>query len=125
MAKPNIANFEIPAEMRAFAETGVQQARQACESFIAAAQAVARNADRQAAGAHAGAMQLSSLAMGFAEQNIAASFDFAKRLASAKDPGEVLTLQAEYLKDRIAALNEQGKALGREATRMTNKSASP
>jgi phasin len=123
MAKPGNANFEIPAEMRAFAEQSVEQARKAFDSFIAAAQAAAGTADKQAEGARAGAKGLSDLAMGFAERNIAASFDFAQQLVRAKDSGEVLALQADYVKSQMAALNEQAKKLGQEAARMAGLGA--
>ena len=49
MAKEGQWNFEIPAEMRAFAEKSVEQAKQAFDSFIAAAQHAVSTAESQAA----------------------------------------------------------------------------
>jgi phasin len=121
MAKQGNASFEIPAEMRAIAEKSVEQARQAFDSFIAAAQAAASSADKQAAGARAGAQELSGLAVRFAERNIAASFEFAQRLVRAKDAAEVLALQADYAKSQMAALNDQAKALSSEAVKMAGQ----
>jgi phasin len=117
MAKQGTMNFEIPAEMRAFAEKSVEQARQALDNFISAAQTAVSSADKQAAGASAGVKQLSELAMGFAERNVASSFDFAQKLVRAKDAEEVLALQADYVKSQMAALNEQARELGKEAAR--------
>jgi phasin len=121
MAKQGNASFEIPAEMRAIAEKSVEQARQAFDSFISAAQAAASSADKQAAGARAGAQELSGLAVRFAERNIAASFEFAQRLVRAKDAAEVLALQADYAKSQMAALNDQAKALSSEAVKMAGQ----
>jgi phasin len=123
MAKQGNANFEIPAEMRAFAEKSMEQAKQAFDSFISAAQAAAGTVDRQAAGARSGAKELSELAMRFAERNIASSFDFAQRLVRAKDSEEVLALQADYVKSQMATLNEQATQLGKEAAKMANPAA--
>jgi phasin len=118
MAKQGSANFEIPAEMRALAEKSVEQARQAFDGFISAARQAASTADRQATGARVGAQELGSLAVRFAERNIATSFDFAQRLVRAKDTEEVLALQSDYVKNQVAALNEQAKDLSQQAAKM-------
>ena len=49
MAKQSSTNFEIPAEMRAIAEKSVEQARQAFDTFISAAQQAATS-DKRASG---------------------------------------------------------------------------
>jgi hypothetical protein len=59
--------------------------------------------------------------MGFAERNIASSFEFARKLLQAKDPNDVMALHAEYVNDQIAALTEQGKELGRRAAKMAGQ----
>ena len=120
MAKQGNANLEIPVEMRAFAEKSVEQARQALDSFISAAQHAVTAADRQAAGARAHTQELGRLAVRFAERNIATSFDFAQRLVRAEDTDEVLALQADYVKSQVAALNEQAKELSQQAAKMAD-----
>ena len=49
MAKDGNGTFEIPAEMRAMAEKSVEQAKQAFDSFISAAQHAVNTAESQAA----------------------------------------------------------------------------
>jgi phasin len=122
MANQGNKSFEIPTEMRTFAEKSVEQARQAFDSFMTAAQAAANSADKQASGARTGARQLGELAVGFAERNIASSFEFAQKLVRAKDSDEVLALQADYVKGQMAALNEQASELGKRAARMAGQS---
>jgi hypothetical protein len=117
MTKTGSEPFEIPSEMRAFAEQSVEQARQAFEGLMAAAQQAAGTADKQAKGAR----DLSALAARLAERNVAASFAFAGRLARAKDTGEVLALQADYVKSQVAALNAQAKELGDEAAKFAGQ----
>jgi phasin len=123
MAKQGNTNFEIPAEMRALAEKSVEQARQAFEAFISAATQAASTADKQAAGARAGAKEVGELAISFAERNVATSFEFAQQLVRAKDSQEVMTLQADYVKRQIAALGEQAKELTRETAKMAGMAA--
>ena len=123
MAKQGNMNFEIPAEMRALAEKSVEQARQAFETFMTAATQAASTADKQAAGARAGAKEVGELAVRFAERNVASSFEFAQQLVRAKDPQEVMALHADYVKRQIAALSEQAKELTKEAAKMAGSAA--
>jgi phasin len=118
MPKEASANFEIPAEMRAFAEKSVEQAKQAFDTFISAAQHAANTMENQATNARAGAKEASELAMRFAERNVAASFEFAQQLLHAKDFKEVTRLQAEYVKSQIAALTDQAKELSKQTSKM-------
>jgi phasin family protein len=55
--------------------------------------------------------------MGFAEQNIATSFEFAQKLVRAKDVQEMLELQASYIKTQMQALTEQAKELGQSSAK--------
>ena len=43
----------------------------------------------------------SDLAMNFAQQNVATSLEYARKLAAAQDLQEVVSLQAEYLRAQI------------------------
>ena len=123
MANQGNMNFEIPAEMRALAEKSVEQARKAFETFMTAATQAASTADKQAAGARAGAKEVGELAVRFAERNVASSFEFAQQLVRAKDSAEVLALQADYVKRQIAALSDQAKELAKETAKMAGSAA--
>ncbi|MFA6264335.1 MAG: phasin family protein [Pseudolabrys sp.] len=115
------AKFEIPAEMREFAEKSVDQAKQAFDGFVAATKHAIGTAETQAKSMHTNAREAGQLAMSFAERNLTASFDFAHRLVNAKDAKEVTELQVQYVKTQIAALSEQAKALSEHATKLTPK----
>jgi len=121
MPKEGNAGFEIPADMLALAEKSVEQAKHAFDVFISAAQHAVSTAENQAASAQAGAKEVGELAMGFAERNIASSFEFARKLLQAKDPNDVMALHAEYVTNQIAVLTEQGKELGRRAAKMAGQ----
>ncbi|MGB8668610.1 MAG: phasin family protein [Pseudolabrys sp.] len=112
------ARFDIPADMRTLAEKSVEQAKQAFDIFISAAQHTAEN---QAANAQAGAKEVGELAMGFAERNVASSFEFVQKLLRAKEPKDVMALHSEYVNSQIAALTEQARELSKRAAKMTGQ----
>lgn len=109
--------FEIPTDMRKFAEQSVDQARQAFDGFIAAAHQAVNEMEGRAHAARSGVMEMSGRAMTFAEKNMAESFEFAKNLVRAKDVEEMLRLQTDYVKKQITVLQEQAKELADSATK--------
>jgi phasin len=110
--------FQIPPEMRAIAEKSVEQAKQAVEGFISAAQRTASALEGQAETARKGAKDVGGKAMSFVELNITTSFDFAQKLVRAKDVQEMLELQASYIKTQMQALSEQAKELGQSTGKL-------
>ena len=106
------SNYEIPTEMRDFAEKSVDQARKAFEGFMGAAQKAAGQADETAVSVQSNAKAVGGKAISFAEENIRAAFDHAQKLVRAKDVNEVLTLQSEYLRLQMSTIQEQAKQLG-------------
>jgi phasin len=108
----NAPNFEVPTQMRQFAEQSLEQARKAVDGFMTAAQKTVTTMEAQATTAQSGAKDVGQKAMGFAEQNIANSFEFAQKLVRAKDLQEVMALQQEFLASQMKAMSEQAKDLG-------------
>jgi phasin len=104
--------FEVPVDMREFAQKSVDQARKAFEGFISAAQKTAEAMTTASETARTGVKTVGAQTLGYAEQNMNAAFDFAHKLVQAKDPQEALTLQTEYMKSQIAQLQEQAKEIG-------------
>ena len=123
MANP--PNFEVPTQMRQFAEQSVEQARKAVDGFMTAAQKAVTTGEAQAATAQSSARDVGQKAMSFAEQNIANSFAFAQRLVRAKDIQEVMALQQEYLQTQMKAMAEQAKDLGSAASKAAMAGVKP
>jgi phasin len=117
--------FEVPPEMRAFAEKSVEQARQAFDGFISAAHQTMSAFEGQAETARKGARDVTEKAMTFAEQNITSAFAFAQDLVRAKDMQDVLRLQAEYIQRQMQALTEQAKELGESTSKAAKDAATP
>ncbi|HEY8578795.1 MAG TPA: phasin [Beijerinckiaceae bacterium] len=103
---------QIPAEMREFAERSVVQARKAFEGFMGAIQKASGDVEGAAASAQTNVKDASRKAVTFAEQSVTSAFDLAERLVHAKDVQEVMRLQAEYLQQQLAAVQEQARELG-------------
>jgi phasin len=104
--------YQIPNEVRDFAEKSVEQARKAFEGFAGAAHKAIGSVETTTASFQVGAKDVSSKALGYAEANVNAAFDLAQKLLRAKDPQEVLQLQAEYLKSQVETIQAQAKELG-------------
>jgi len=115
MANDPTWNFDVPTQMRQFAEQSVEQAKKAVDGFLTAAQKTASTLETQANTAQAGAKDVREKVMGFAEENINNSFDFAQKLVRAKDIQEVMALQQEFLQQQMQAMQSQAKDLSASA----------
>ena len=104
--------FEIPNELRDFADRSVDQARKAFEGFVNVAQKAVGTVDEAAAAAQGNFKSLNAQMLGYAEKNVSAAFELAQKLVKAKDPQEAFSLQSEYLRAQLAALQDQAKEIG-------------
>jgi phasin len=125
MAKDPFEQFMIPNEMRAFAEQSVAQARQAFAGFVEAATKAVGQMQGSAQAAQSGASEIAQKSISYAEQNAAATFEFAQRLMKAKDGAEVLGLQSEFLGRQMQALSSQVQELGQSAAKIVVDAAKP
>jgi phasin len=113
-ARHTMANtpFEIPNELRDFAERSVDQARKAFEGFVSVAQKAVGAVDNATATSQTQVKSVGAHVLGYTEQNVNAAFDLAHKLVQAKDPQEAFALQSEYLKTQLVALQDQAKEIG-------------
>jgi phasin len=109
-AKMTNSPFEIPNELRDFAERSVEQARKAFEGFLAVAQRTTGMVS-DTADSSQGAKTMSAHVLAYTEQNVNAAFELGHKLVRAKDPQEAFALQSEYMKTQLAALQTQAKEL--------------
>jgi phasin len=118
-------NFDVPTQMRQFAEQSVEQAKKAVDGFLTAAQKTATTLETQANTAQSGAKDVREKVMTMAEQNIANSFEYAQRLVRAKDMQEMMAIQQEFLKSQMQSMQEQAKDLGAAASKVAMDAAKP
>ncbi len=104
-------SFEIPPELRDFAEKNVEQARVAYGQFMDFL------ANAMSAWAGAGNIEMTGFkavqekAIAFAKENAERSFALASELARAKDIQEVLTLQSRYAQTQMQTFGIQAQQL--------------
>jgi phasin len=99
--------FEIPKEMRSMAEASFEQARKTFEKFLTSAQQAAGSIEERGATVRAGAKDISSKAIAYAEKNVQTSLDYAQSLLKAKDLTDVMRLHGEYVQSQMRSLAEQ------------------
>ena len=125
MDRSSAGQFDIPQEMRAFAEKSVEQARQAFESFLSTAHHTMNAFGDQAETTRQGARDIGQQVMAFAERNIATSFEFAQQLVRARNVNDMVKLQSDYITAQIQTLTEQAKELGETTARLARDAAKP
>jgi phasin len=103
--------YEVPTEMRDFAERSVAQARKAFEGLMGAIHKTADGVESPAIPGFSGAKDVSLKAVSFAETNVNSAFDLAEKLVHAKDIQEVMAIQSEYVKAQMAAIQSQTKEM--------------
>ncbi len=117
--------FEVPKDMRAMAEAGVEQARKAFDKFIESAQATAGSLEERGATVAAGAKDIGAKAIAYAEKNVQASLDYAQSLLHAKDLVEVMRLHSEYVQAQMRTLAEQANEMGQIVSRAAMDATKP
>lgn len=117
----DLPKFEIPSDMRAFAEKSVEQAQKAFDTFMGSALQAVNNAESTASSARAGVHDVVRMSMQFAEKNMAASFAFAQKMVRVSDAQEALKLQSEFMKTQIETLSDQAKELREAAAKSMPK----
>ena len=125
MAKDPFEQFAMPNEIRAFVEQSVAHARNTFDGFVQAANKAMGQFEGQAAAARSGANEIAHKSMAYAEQNMAATFEFAEKLMRSKDPAEVMRLQSEFLGRQMQTLSAQVQELGQSAAKIVVDSAKP
>src|ERR1700742_827838 len=125
MSEEGQERFEIPKEMRSMAEASLEQARKGFEKFLAAAQQTAGSIGERGATGRAGAKDISSKAISYAEKNVQSSLDYAQSLLHAKDLTEVMRLHSQYVQTQMRSLAEQASEMGQIVSRAAMDAAKP
>jgi phasin len=118
-------HFAIPKDLRSMAEASFEQARTSFEKFVASAQQTAGTIEERGASVRAGAKDISSKAVAYAEKNVQASLDYAQSLLKAKDLTEVMRLHSEYVQSQMRSLAEQASEMGQIVGRAAMEAVKP
>lgn len=103
--------FEIPETMRDFAEKSMDHARKAFEDYAASAQKAVGTLENSTADAQKNARDFGEMAIAFAEENMAASFDYAKNMVNAKSIEDLMKIQSDFIERQVANFSRQSEDL--------------
>ncbi|MTI43319.1 phasin [Roseibium hamelinense] len=115
--------FEIPDQMRDFAEKSVDQARKAFDDFMDVTQKAVSTAEGSATAMQTGATDVNRKALSFAEEHVDAAFKFAQDIVKAKDIESMMKLQQDYLRQQMESLGEQARDISETATKAAQDAA--
>lgn len=121
----SIIPFEVPEQVRAFAEKGVSQARENYAKFKDAAESHNVTVEAVFASAHKGASEYAAKLMEFAKANTQAHLDFTQELFSVKSPSDAFALWTGHSKKQLENFQAQAKELAEIAQRAATAAAEP
>ena len=121
----SVIPFEVPEQMRAFAERGVSQARDNYAKFKDAAETHNGTIEAVFTSASKGASTYSAKLMEFAKANTSANLDFAQELFGAKSPTEALELWTGHARKQWETLGGQAKELVELVQKVATETAEP
>jgi phasin len=121
----SIVPFEVPEQMRAFAEKGVSQARDNYAKFKDAAEAHNGTIEAVFTTASKGASEYTAKLMEFVKANTTSALDFAQELLGAKTPSEALELWTTQARKNLETFNAQAKELTELGQKVASQTAEP
>jgi phasin len=121
----SVIPFEVPEQMRAFAEKGVSQARDNYAKFKDAAETHNSTIEAVFASYSKGASEYSAKVMEFIKANTTANLDFAQELLGSKSPTEALELWTGYARKQYETFTAQAKELGELGQKVASETVEP
>ncbi len=121
----SIIPFEVPEQMRAFAERGVSQARDNYAKFKDAAETHNGTIEAVFSSATKGASAYSAKLMEFMKANTTANLDFAQELFGAKSPAEAMELLTGHTRKQFETAGAQAKELLELVQKVASETAEP
>jgi len=122
--EPKYSTEAMSQGVRNAAETTLAKAQEAVTQYMKETTRVFSAVDSTAQATQAGARDVTQKAVGYAETNIAAVFDFARQLLHAKDPQEFLKLQQGFVQKQAESLGAQIREMGSTVAGTASRAAS-
>jgi phasin len=121
----SIIPFEVPEQVRAFAERGVSQARDNYAKFKDAAETHNGTIEAVFTTASKGASEYSAKVMEFMKTNTSANLSFAHELLGMKSPSEAMELWTAHARKQFETLAAQAKELTELSQKVTSETVEP
>ena len=121
----SIIPFEVPEQMRAFAEKGVSQARDSYAKFKDVAETHNGTIEAVFASASKGASEYSAKLIEIIKANTTANLDFAQSLFGVKSPSEAIELWTSHARKQFETFTANTKALTELTRRVATETVEP
>jgi phasin len=121
----SVIPFEVPEQMRAFAEKGVSQARDNYAKFKDSAETHNGTMEAVFTSASKGASAYQAKVMEFVKTNTTSALDFAQELLGAKSPSEALELWTTHARKQFETFTAQAKELGELSQKCAAETVEP
>jgi phasin len=121
----SVVPFEVPEQMRAFAEKGVSQARDNYAKFKDAAETHNGTIEAVFTTASKGASEFSAKLMEIMKTNTSAGLDFAQALIAVKSPTEAMELWTSHARKQFEAFTANAKELAELSQKVATETVEP
>jgi phasin len=121
----SIIPFEVPEQMRAFAEKGVSQARDSYAKFKDVAETHNGTIEAVFTTASKGYSEYSAKLMEMMKANTTANLDFAQALIAVKSPSEAMELWTSHAKKQYETFTAHSRELAELAQKVATEAAEP
>jgi phasin len=121
----SVIPFEVPEQMRAFAEKGVSQARDNYAKFKDAAETHNGTIEAVFSAFSSGAKEYSAKLMDMMKASTSANLDFAQELVGVKSPSEAMELWTAHARKQFETFTAQTKELAELAKKVATDTAEP
>ena len=121
----SVIPFQVPEQVRAFAEKGVSQAREGYAKFKDAAETHNSTVEAVLGSASRGATEYSAKLLDILKTNTGATLDFAQELVAVKSPTTAMELWAAFTRKQVEAFTGQTKELAELTQKIVSETAEP
>jgi phasin len=121
----SVIPFEVPEQMRAFAEKGVSQARDNYAKFKDAAESHNGTMEAVFSAYSNGAKEYSAKVMDMLKSAASANLDFAQQIITVKSPTEAMELWTSHARTQFEALTAHTKELTELAQKVATETSEP
>jgi phasin len=121
----SIIPFEVPEQIRAFAEKGVSQARDNYAKFKDVAESHNGTVEAVFSNASKGASEYSAKLMEIMKANTTTTLDFAQALIAVKSPSEAMELWTSHAKKQFETFTANAKELAELSKKVATETAEP
>ena len=121
----SVIPFEVPEQMRAFAEKGVSQARDNYAKFKDAAESHNGTMEAVFTSASKGASEYSARLMEMMKANTTSTLDFAQELLGAKSPSDAIERWTSHARKQFETFTAQSKELAELGQKVAAETVEP